>query len=212
MIEIKLDPLKWEELHKKGYSLDMIFLLKMVEGEYDTIYTHPKLMAIQGTVERKGLVCETGLTEEGKALLAFLSSSGEMPKRIRKKKEIVPAIEDAFTRWWKAYPATNTFEYKGRKFKGDRALKVKKNDCKVKLEKILAEKEYTIEELILALKLEISQKAESSVKTNTNKMSYFQNSLTYLNQCTYEPFIELVRAGHKPEEDTKTLSTNETFI
>jgi hypothetical protein len=34
-----------------------------------------------------------------------------------------------------------------------------------------------------------------------------QNSLTYLNQRSFEPFIELIKEGHKIEE-TKSNSTD----
>jgi hypothetical protein len=70
------------------------------------------------------------------------------------------------------------------------------------LNKILDEGEYTIKELIDALEFEVNQKVNNSIKTNTNKMSFMQNSLTYLNQRTFEPFIELIREGHKQEIDT----------
>ena len=66
--------------------------------------------------------------------------------------------------------------------------------------KILNDGEYTIEEMIKALELEIHQKKEASIKSNSNKMSYFQNSMTYLNNFTHEGFIELVRKGEKVKE------------
>lgn len=213
MIQLKLTASHFEELIKKGIPLDLLFLLKAKDmGEI--ISSGPKIENLKQTAIRKGLCEETGgLTEEGKQLLAFLSSTEESPKLPRRKKEKTPAIEDDdFIKWWKTYPASDTFDYKGRKFKGTRALRVKKNDCEAKLNKIITSGEYKIDELIMALRLEISQKAENSVKTGQNKMSYFQNSLTYLNQGTYDAYVELVRAGHKPEEDTKTLTTNETFI
>lgn len=56
--------------------------------------------------------------------------------------------------------------------------------------------------MISALEYEVLQKKENSIKTKTNKLSFMQNSLTYLNQCTFEPFIELVREGHKVIETT----------
>jgi hypothetical protein len=204
MMQISIDPIKWEELYNKGYSLDMVYLLKMVEDEYDSIYTHPKILALQQTIERKGLISSEGLTEEGKNLLSFVSSNEEIPKLTKKKrtpKHIAP--DEDFIKWWKNFPASDTFEYKDKKFKGTRALRVKKEECKVKLDKILLSGEYTIDDMVAALKLEISQKAENSVKTGINKMSYFQNSMTYLNQNTYEAYIELVKAGHKPEEENK---------
>ena len=40
------------------------------------------------------------------------------------------------------------------------------------------------------------QKKDNSVKTGVNKMTFMQNSLTYLNQRTFEPFIELIKEGN----------------
>jgi hypothetical protein len=53
--------------------------------------------------------------------------------------------------------------------------------------------------------MEILQKKENSIKTATNKMSFMQNSLTYLNQRTFEPFIELVREGVKIKESNTPI-------
>jgi len=44
------------------------------------------------------------------------------------------------------------------------------------------------------------QKKEASIKENTNKLKYMQNSLTYLNQRSYEPFIELLEQGINTEQ------------
>jgi len=204
MIELKLNTSHFAELIKKGYSLDMVFLLKLLEETDEAYPMGDKIDNIISTMIRKGLISEDELlTNEGRELLQFLSSTEAHPKIPRKKKVVVA---DVFETWWKAYPGTDSFEYKGKKFKGTRALRVKKEECKAKIQKILKSGEYTIEELIQAVKLEINQKQENSYKTGTNKMSYFQNSLTYLNQCTYEPYIELVRAGHKVEEETKMAS------
>lgn len=204
MIEFKLNTAIFAELIRKGYSLDMMFLLKLLEETDEGYPLGDKIDNIIATMMRKGLISEDEMvTNEGRELLQFLSSTEEKPKIPRKKKLV---IADVFESWWKAYPGTDSFDYKGRKFKGTRALRVKKEECKVKVEKILKSGEYTIEELIQALKLEMNQKQENSYKTGQNKMSYFQNSLTYLNQCTYEPYIELVRAGHKVEDETKMAS------
>jgi hypothetical protein len=204
MIELKLTSNHFGELIKKGYSLDMIFLMKLI-GETDEDYTfseNAKVYNLLPTIKRKGL-CTDGyvLTQEGKDLLSFLSSTDDKPKIPRKKKV---DVTDDFDKWWKAYPGTDTFTYKGKTFKGTRALRVKKEECKAKIEKVVKSKEYTMDELIEALKLEVSQKQENSFKTGQNKMSYFQNSLTYINQCTYSPYVELVKAGHKAEEPKTT--------
>jgi hypothetical protein len=59
----------------------------------------------------------------------------------------------------------------------------------------LIEGEYSASILINALLYDITQKKEMSVKTGNNKLSYMQNSLTYLTQRSYEPFIELMNEG-----------------
>jgi hypothetical protein len=204
MITKNITPEKFEELYNKGYDLNIICFLEFVQsGVYE--FYNPKLLALEQTCKRKGLISEDcKITEEGKNLLSFITSLEDVPK-ITKKKRIPKPVspEDDFIKWYKAYPASDTFEYKGKKFTGTRALRVKKDECRVKIEKILLSGEYTIDDMIAALKLEISQKAENSIKTGINKMSYFQNSLTYLNQNTYEAYIELVKAGHKPEEENK---------
>jgi capsule polysaccharide export protein KpsE/RkpR len=75
-------------------------------------------------------------------------------------------------------------------------MRVKKDDCKLKFKKILDEGEYTIDELVAALEYEVLQKKENSVKAGENKLKYMQNSLTYLNQRTFEPYIELIKEGN----------------
>jgi hypothetical protein len=57
--------------------------------------------------------------------------------------------------------------------------------------------------MIAALAYEVLQKKENSVKGKVNKLTYMQNSLTYLNQRTFEPFIELVREGNNIVEAPK---------
>jgi hypothetical protein len=79
-------------------------------------------------------------------------------------------------------------------------MRVRKDECKLKFNKILGEGEYTVHELIKALELEVNQKKENSVKSGTNRMTFMQNSLTYLNQRTFEVFIELIKEGHVAEE------------
>ena len=55
-------------------------------------------------------------------------------------------------------------------------------------------------ELIQALEFEVNQKKDNSVKSASNRMTFMQNSLTYLNQRTFEVFIELIKEGYVTEE------------
>lgn len=207
-MNLSLEFYHFSELYKNGYTLDMVFLLKLAEEDVDIkllCEESPKLKALYQGIYRKGLLTDDNkLTLAGKAVLQLLDKKEE--NVVLKKKSVV---EDDFNIWWKTFPGTDTFVHNGVSFAGTRSLRAKKDECKLKLNKILAEGEYTIEELVQAIEYEVLQKKENSVKTNTNKLSYMQNSLTYLNQRTFEPFIELVREGHKiVKEHVATGSTD----
>jgi hypothetical protein len=148
---------------------------------------------------RKGLISDTDekVTTLGKELLHFLTTK-ETTKIVKKKPET-----SEFEDWWKAYPGTDTFIHKGKKFAGHRSLRQNRDECKLKFEKILLEGEYTAAQLTEALIFDVTQKKENSVKTGTNRLTFMQNSLTYLNQRSYEPFIELIKEGAKVEEAPK---------
>lgn len=186
----------------QGYSLDMIFLLTAIKEELDIteLLKEKKIALIHQTLLRKALITnENNLTAEGKTLLTFLSSPVEASTKIEKRK---PIEDDRFNQWWNAYPGTDTFEHKGTKFTGSRSLRVRKDECRLVITKILGEGEYGMDDLVKALELEVLQKKENSLKTKVNRLTFMQNSLTYLNQRTFEPFIELVRKDVVVEEQT----------
>jgi hypothetical protein len=192
----------FEKIHNAGYTLDHVYLLIQIEKGIDVkalCEESPKLRALYQGIYRKGLInSNDNISLLGKEFISYMDGSEEIVKVPRK----VKADAKGFESWWKAYPGTDTFTHKGVKFSGTRSLRAKKDDCKAKFDKIIAEGEYTVEDMISALEYEVLQKKENSIKTKTNKLSFMQNSLTYLNQCTFEPFIELVREGHKVIETT----------
>jgi hypothetical protein len=151
------------------------------------------------TLVRKGLITkENKLTTQGIELLKFVES--EQPIKIVK----TTAANVQFEEWWKTFPGTDTFTHKGKRFEGSRSLRQNKEECKIRFDKIVLEGEYTVAQLIEALKFDVLQKKENSVKTGNNKLTFMQNSLTYLNQRSFEPFIELIKEGAKVEEAPKT--------
>lgn len=196
-MNIKITHFHFEEIINSGYTLDMIYMLKLVDDGFDiqSLRDNAKIDILCQSLIRKGLITDTyKITLIGKSILGFLDEEGESPK-IKKR----PKTTD-FDDWWKTYPGTDTFTYKGQSFTGSRSIRVKKEDCKTKFDAILAEGEYTSKDMIAALEFEITQKKENSIKTKSNRMTFMQNSLTYLNQRTFEPFIELIREGGKVEE------------
>jgi hypothetical protein len=197
-MKLNLSPWHYEELIKKSYSLDHIFLLKLIHENYDVtnlVEDSLKISAIHQGLVRKGLITDNGaLTTIGVELLVFLDTK-EQTKLVKKK-----SITSDFEEWYKVFPGTDTFTHKGKTFTGSRNLRQNPADCRIKFDKILIEGEYTVKELIEALKFDVLQKKEASVQENTNKLKYMQNSLTYLNQRSYEPYIELIKQGIQIKE------------
>jgi hypothetical protein len=204
MTNLKITPYHFEELIKKSYSLDVIYLLKLIEDQFDVqplCQNSMKIAALYQTLIRKGLISETDekITTQGAELLKFMETK-EATKIVKRK----PATSE-FEEWWKAYPGSDTFTHKGKKFSGARSLRQNKDECRLRFDKILLEGEYTAAQLIEALEFDVLQKKENSVKTGNNKLTYMQNSLTYLNQRSFEAFIELIKQGEKVEEANKPV-------
>lgn len=202
-MKLHITPQQFEELIKKSYSLDIIYLLKLIDSEYDVIPLYEnsmRLSAIYQSLIRKGLIAkdEHQLTTVGKDLLEFVGEDKTNNKFVKRKPKAT-----AFEEWWKLYPGTDTFTYKGKSFKGTRALRKDKQACKIKFNTILMEGDYTSDQLIKALDFEIMQKVTMSYTTGSNRITYQQNSLTYLNQRTYEAYVELIeQEGEQPAEPT----------
>ena len=198
-MRLNVTPEQFEELIKRSYNLDILYLLKLIDEQYDVsplCKDSMRIAAVYQALIRKGLITETDdkLTTLGRDLLDFLNLKGG--SKIIKRR---PATTD-FEEWWKTYPGTDSFEYKGKKFTGTRAIRKGKDECRLKFDKIILEGEYTAAQLIGALNYELLQKKESSVDTNSNRMTFMQNSVTYLNQRAFEAYIELINDGAKIEE------------
>ncbi len=175
-------------------------MLQLIEQQFNLAPLCKKSMKIsalyQGLV-RKGLITENNtISLKGQELLEFVKTKGS--NNFLKKK---PSSKN-FETWWKSFPGTDTFTYKKMSFIGSRSLRTGKNECKIKFEKILNEGEYTAKEVTDALIYDVKQKKESSIICKANKLKYLQNSLTYLNQRSFEPFIELIKEGIPVKESS----------
>ena len=202
-MKLTIHPEKFLEIIKTSYSLDIIYLLKLIEQNYDIselCKESVKINVLYNTLIRKGLITETEdkLTVLGTELLEFIESKSST--KFKKKK----FENDGFDSWWDTYPGTDKFEYKGKSFSATRALRANKDECRTKFNKILLEGDYTSEQLVEALKYDVKSKKENSISTGTNNLTFMQNSLTYLNKKTFEPFIEIIKEG-------KTIENNDYY-
>jgi hypothetical protein len=202
-MKFNVTPSHFEQLLKQSYSLDHIFLLKLIEANIDIQPLTDGSMKIAGLYQslvRKGLVSDVTekITHLGRELLTFADSEVKQPiKKLKQKPE-------DFDAWWNVFPSTDNFEHRGKKFAGSRALKRSRDDCRIKFNKILAEGEYVAKDIIDATNLDVYLKKEASLRTGDNKLSFLQNSLTYLTQRSFEPFIEMIKTGVEvPNAQTK---------
>lgn len=201
-MKFNLTPYHFEHLIEQGYSVDAVFLLKMIEEqcELEEMMKVPKIAALHQFLRRKALISdEDKITTIGAELLTFMSQKS--PKRIVKKK----TTSEGFDLWWNTYPGTDTFVYNGKSFSGSRALRQNKEECRLKFDKIMLEGEYSVDDMVKALEYDVIQKKEASLKEGRNKLTFMQNSLTYLNQRSFEPFIELIKSGHTIQQSNTVV-------
>jgi len=189
---IELSKANLENLLAAGLDMNHVFLLQAFENGEDIAIEldNLKVLGWRQTLLRKGYITEKKtISLSGKELLRVLREGGVI--QATKKEKLKE--NDSFEKWWKTFPGTDNFSVRGRTFQGSRSLKTKKDECLVKFEKILNEGEYTAQEMIDALELEVQQKKEMSLTEGKNKLSYMHNSLTYLNQRDFDNYIELLR-------------------
>jgi hypothetical protein len=148
-MKFNVTPSHFEQLLKQSYSLDHIFLLKLVEANIDIQPLTDGSMKIAGLYQslvRKGLVSDVTqeITQVGRELLTFADSEVKEPMKKLKQKS------SDFDAWWNAFPSTDNFEHNGKKFAGSRGLKRNREECRIKFNKILAEGEYTADDIVNA--------------------------------------------------------------
>lgn len=204
MMKFNVTPSHFEQLLKQSYSLDHIFLLKLVEANIDIQPLTDGSMKIAGLYQslvRKGLISDVTqeITQIGRELLTFADSEVKQPMKKLKQKS------SDFDAWWNAFPSTDNFEHNGKKFSGSRGLKRNREECRIKFNKILAEGDYTADDIVNATLLDVFLKKQASVKNGDNRMSFIQNSFTYISQRSFEPFLEMIKTGVEvpPSAQTK---------
>lgn len=182
----------YQELIKKSYSLDAIFLLNLINEEYDIrpmIDDSAKVKAIYNSLIRKGLITnEDKLTMLGIEILEFIRLKSNK-KFVKKKVET-----SDFDQWWDIYPKNDQFVMGTKQFSGSRGLRINPSECRLKFNAIIAEGVYTKEDLISALQHEVKMRKSNSLKKNSNELSWMKSSLPYLNQRAFEPFTKLSKS------------------
>jgi hypothetical protein len=199
--QIKLPIEQFLALQETNMTLDHIYLLQYLEkGGSAERLRGVKVSALIQYLTRKGLLSNGCMvTKAGGLILESFRYSSFVMKPERAKTVVDSAALIDFENWWKAYPSTDIFEYKGKKFKGNRGLRAKKDACKELYTKIINEGEFTAEDLLRALDYEVLIKKEASVREGENKLKYMVNTHTYLYQRLFENFVAISK--EKPLTD-----------
>lgn len=172
-------------LIKQKIPLDCIFLLELIILE-ENIDSEEYLPFIQ-RLQRKGYIDgKQKPTEYGAALYKSLFEEvvAVKPKTIVQK-------NDLFEKWWETYPATNDFTINGRHFQGSQTKRIQKDECR-KMFAIMCNS-FKGEDIIAATAYHINNAKEVSFKRKDNQLTYVTNSLRYLREKYFEPFISKVK-------------------
>lgn len=175
----------------------LIVLRYFVEETQHFLPKHKMLREL----ESYGYIWENEITPKGLLLWSeVISWTGKFEhkeQQPKKKKE----YSKEFLEFWAEFPSTNSFDG----FPGVRKLKVNQEKCAAEYDRLL--KYIRHEDMIKALKYHVELTKELSRKEGRNKMDYFVNSLRYLKEKYFEPFIGQV----KQEKKTQIINTNEIF-
>lgn len=188
-----IGPIGYQKILDAGLDMNHFFLIHLC-FKNEMIYTDKHQLMMLKLLRKQYITEDWKITILGKDLYKSVSEDHE-------NVNITTKINDSgFDLWWKTYPGTDDFEIKGVSFKGSRSLKSNKKLCKIRFSAIINEGEYNEEEMIKALELEVDMKKEQSLQTRSNKLTYMQLSTTYLNQRSFESFVEMVRSKSKDKK------------
>lgn len=175
----------FKELKKKGYSLDSLFVLGLInEGvDIEELGDENINLLAKGLIRKSLINEEKKITKLGVEILEFCGTPAAKLKITKSKNE-------DFDKWWKIFPASNYFEFKGKVFKGTQSKRLKQMECRALFNKYVTTGEFTAEEIIGATEFHINLTKELSITSGKNELSYISNTHTYLLNKKFEPFIE----------------------
>lgn len=114
-------------------------------------------------------------------------------KKVKKNKPVVLEIViQEFEEFWKLYPATSKFEYKGKIFMGERSLKANKQVCLKLYDEYAKSTGYAGgagKAIRKALQVQLEHIKIESYKKGDNRMQYMSSLEVYLRQRKYESWI-----------------------
>jgi hypothetical protein len=216
LLELNCAVLKRAE--EERLNVEQLFILSAIVREewelldaYDKMFTNERSLMNYQSLQRRMLIVPDPTGEnyyiaslQGKELYNELLALNKGLPPLFTVKANNKARNTDFDEWWAAYPATAGWvSDEGRKFMSGRSLRSgSKEDNRKAYLAILNEGKYTAKDLLECLKYEIAAKKSQSLLTGNNHLQFMKGSLAYLNQRTFENFVDLVRAGDSIDDKT----------
>lgn len=154
----------------------------MIDGEEvpEELLSYQQRLVRKGYIDMKGAVMPAGM--------ALYHSLFKEVEEIKVKKREKKPLEK-FDEWWDVFPTSDNFVVNGRMFPGVRKLTTDKEGCR-KIFNALTVNEFTVEDVIRATKYHINMAKQKSYSERANKLTYIPNSLRYLREKYFQPYIK----------------------
>lgn len=147
---------------------------------------------------RKEMVLEGLLTTKGIEFLQELGTlQGKRGKRVLSNVSNVADIDTWFDSWWALFPRTDRFNYEGIDFFGGRGLRINKDKCKELFREMVLKNEFTGEQILEATRKDIQARKKASKVEGKNKLTFLNNSVTYLRQQIFSPYVGIEEEGEE---------------
>lgn len=134
------------------------------------------------------------ITTKGEEVIAHIK---DVLEGLTKNQQIpIVSVEANFDEFWTLFPSSD----KWGNFSATRSLKSDKENCRKKYKKLINEEGYKHEDIIKALSYQIALFKKNSTVID-NKMKFFQNSLTWINQRTFIQYLEILSDDENTIQD-----------
>lgn len=182
-------------LHSIKLSESNITFLRYYAKEME--YFLPAKHRLKSDLEKYGYVHQDKITSKGLELLEEIDNwDGVYEPKSRKKKDIVYSKE--FLSFWSAFPQSDGYQ----DVIGTRELRKEKEKSFIQWELLM--KEYTPQQIIKALEVEIAVRTQKSIKEGKNHLSFVSNTINYLKGRKFELYL----GKEVPKDNTGKVTIN----
>lgn len=182
-------------LSKVGMSLTHFWFLHVIQDAEFSVFQFPQIRE-RKLLEDRGLVTKNGISAAGIVFYTQISNIELETSKSKKEEKVVS--DNGFSDFWKEFPRTATFSYKGMSFKSSRVLRSNEAVCKMEYDKAIAKGVVTPEQMLKVIKYQVQTMKEESFDRGINRFEHMNGCEVWLRQAKYEALIEVME--HEEDE------------